>query len=100
MSESAKKKKPKPGKVIRVSPPVWDLLLSRKKPKETIDALVRRLLGVRPRKGESKEMREFFICPSSGIIIADCKDISEARGRVILLKKKLVEDPILVKEVV
>jgi hypothetical protein len=95
-----KEKKPKPGKVIRVSPPVWDLLTEHRRDGETVDALVRRLLGLSPRKGESEETVLFFICPESQVILSGCKDIAEARGQLLLKKKKLIEDPIPVRKVI
>lgn len=86
-------KKPKPGKVIRVDPVVWKLLSAKREPKETITAVLRRLLALPGRKGEKP--KQYYILPSDLT-----ETISEARGRAIVMavrRKTKPEKPIAVR---
>lgn len=90
----------KPGKVIRVSPEVWRVLSREKEGRETVDKLIRRLIGLAPKK--RKTIRTYFILPESRII---CETAAEARGIAIVRhaksgKKIPIEKPIEVREVV
>lgn len=87
--------KPKPGKVVRVDPMIWKFLGSQRKPKETVSAALRRLLGLPSRKGEDPQ-GIIYILPESGIV---CQTLAEARGEAILRavkrgKKKPTEKPL------
>lgn len=94
--------KQKPGKVIRVDPMIWKYLSQNRKPKETVSALIRRLVGLPPRKGANIQSGyRYYILPESKIV---CDSIEEARGQAILRaikagKKKPTEKPIEVRAV-
>jgi hypothetical protein len=95
------KARPKPGKVLRVDPLIWKFLSDRRKPKETNSALVRRLMGLPPRKGDATEAKTWFILPESKVA---CHTIEEARGAAIVIavrtgKKKPSERPVEVREI-
>lgn len=103
-TKEKKKQGPKPGKVIRVDKEAWSLLARKKRPNETISALIRRVLGIPPRKNPTgRIVRRFFILPESRVIL-DCSTIEEARGRALLhfLRKgeEPSEKPIEVREVI
>jgi len=92
----------KPGKVVRVSPKVWEYLKTKRKPKETIDSLIRRLIGFPNKKGEPNSVNTYFILPETKIV---CDSVEEARGKAILFaikngKKKPTEKPVRVREVI
>lgn len=91
----------KPGKVIRVDPIIWKYLNQQRKPKETVSALIRRLLYLPTKKGEAQPQRLFYILPESKIV---CESIEEARGQAILKavksgKKRPSEKPVAVRAV-
>lgn len=113
----------KPGKVLRVSPTVQEFLKARKGPKETFDALIRRLIGL-PRKrektdfvpfvdkveellGEIQDLREEVTAvrsaPSLFVLPSDISEsAAEARGRAVIeavRAKKKPERPIEVKKI-
>lgn len=97
-----RRKKKKPGKVIRVDAVAWAILEKKKRDGETISALIRRILGVTPRKGGGRVSRTFFLLPKAGVLL-DCATIEEARGRAVLYavrKKTEPERPIEVREVI
>lgn len=89
----------KPGHVLRVSPTVWRHLLLRKRKKESVDGMMRRLLGLPSRKGKVQNLRVFWALPKLGVITETEED---ARGLAVVVKvqKKLseIEDPICVRE--
>lgn len=95
-----KKQGPKKGKVVRVSPAVWSLLERERADGETIDALVRRVLGVALKRSR-KKIQTYFILPEAGIV---CSSRKEALGAATLLfvrrgKRGTLEQPIEVTEV-
>jgi len=90
------KAKPKPGKVIRVDDLTWAYLCSKKLASETIAALMRRLIGLTSRKGDTPI--KAFVLPSDMY-----SSISEARGAAVIKavksKHRKPESPIAVKEI-
>lgn len=90
------KQKDKPGKVIRVDPTTWKYITQQKQEKETLSAVVRRLLGLAPKKGNWIP-NKFFILPSSLF-----NSVSEARGAAVMQavkkKDKSIERPIEVRK--
>lgn len=96
MSKQAKKKKAdKPGKVIRIDATVWEFLSAKMRGKETMSAILRRLLGLPRRKTGEIEARTFYALPSDL-----CSSPAEARGRAIqtaVRSKIKPETPIEVK---
>jgi hypothetical protein len=86
----------KPGKVIRVDPITWSFLKERKGRRETISALVRRLIGLPSKKGIVDTTAKFAL-PSE---LFD--SIEEARGAAIMKAvraKKKPEEPVVVRTV-
>lgn len=99
MAEEAKtRKQEKPGKVVRVDPLIWKHLMARRKEKETVSSVIRRLLGLPSRRpGISSPPKKFYVLPSDLSESAE-----EARGRAIIRAvraKKKPERPIEVREV-
>ena len=94
-------KKQKPGKVIRVDPTIWNHIQDKRKPRESISALLRRCLGLPSKKGDKTEGEVFYILPESKVV---CRTLAEAKGEAILQaikagKKKPTEKPIEVRVV-
>lgn len=86
-------RKEKPGKVVRVDPVTWKLIASSRGAKETVTAVIRRLMGLSPRKGDAP--KKLYVLPS-----ALSESIEEARGKAILeavKKKGKPEKPIAVR---
>ncbi len=91
--ESAVVPKSKPGKVIRLDPTLMKLVLKEKGPKETMSAVLRRLLALPPKREKLS-----YVLPSDLF-----RTIAEARGRAVLIavksgKKRATEKPIAVRE--
>jgi hypothetical protein len=88
--------KPKPGKVVRLNPRSWSLVVKAMKKGESIAAATERLLTEKIKLGKS-----YFILPESKIV---CDSISEAKGQAILRavkqKKEVGEKPIEVAEII
>lgn len=83
----------KPGKVLRVDPMIYKVLASKKGPKETWSAVLRRLLGLPSRKGVAP--KKHFVLPSALI-----ESLPEAKGRAVLeaaKKKTKPEKPVAVR---
>ncbi len=90
------KQKPKLGRVIRISPLLDKLLAKHKTSKESMSAVLERLLANPP-----SDNKTYFILPEARIVF---DTIEEARGKAILLAvksgmKKPKEKPIAVREV-
>ena len=88
MDKPKKKRKPKKGKVVRITPDIVNLILIERKEKETISGVIRRLLNL---SGEDR-----YVLPSD--LYAR---IEEARGvaivRAVKSKNKKTEKPIKIK---
>ena len=86
---------PKPGKVLRVDPKLHKYLTNKKGPKESWSSVIRRELGLLPRRG-TPEFDVSFVLPSDLHETA-----AEARGVSVLrsakLKSKTIEKPLMVR---
>lgn len=101
METEAKKKRkqrPKRGHVIRLSPKAWSLVEKKKRSRETIAAVVERLLGLTA-EGASSAL-SFYILPESGVVLK-ARSLAEAKGAAVLLaakrKRTEVERPVEVR---
>lgn len=81
MSEN---KKPKKGRVIRLSPEVELFLRKHRKKSESFDATLRRRFGLPTRKGEPQELGIFFVLENSGRPLIFTEE-PEARGFAVEL---------------
>lgn len=89
-------RKPKKGKVVRLTPETWRLIRDHKMGGETIDQVIRRLMELPPLKGEA-----YYVLPNS--LLVD-KDRAKLLGRAVMMavaqgRRKIQEKPILVREV-
>jgi hypothetical protein len=87
---------PKPGKVVRLDPTIVKHLEAKRRPKETISGVLRRLIGL-PTKDGALELRIYYALPSDLF-----ETVAEARGRAIVSavregKKRLMEKPVPVR---
>lgn len=73
------RKKPK-SKVVRVSETVLDEANRLKKGKETLDSILRRVLGLPTRKGIPQHLLELWLVPSSGFVHTDK---AKAKGEAV-----------------
>jgi len=70
---SEKDKSGKPGKVVRVSPELWKLICTERTEGESVDSVLRRVIGI------DATIEEFFVVPSDL-----CKSPAEARGHAVI----------------
>lgn len=90
-----------PGKVIRVSQKVHDVLSQKLHEKDSWDSLLRRLHGIPGKKLHAPALREYFILPSTMQVF---QTLGKARGAAVVnsVKKGMrkAELPLRVREVI
>lgn len=90
MSDTGKKTKPKPGKVVRLTPDLVRLVSEAQGEGETIPSVIRRLLGL---TGDL-----IYVLPSDiHETVADAK--GEAVIRAVRRKQKKIERPVPVRRI-
>lgn len=87
---SKKKRKTTTHKVMRVSGPVLARLRRLKRDKESLDGLLRRLLGMPTRKGEPQPLKRFYLLPNDDEIVPwiAMEDEEQVRGIQVLKKTR------------
>lgn len=90
VDETKKKRKPKPGRVVRLTPDLVRLVTENQEEGETVPAVIRRLLGL---TGDL-----IYVLPSDiHETVADAR--GEAVLRAVRRKQKKIERPIPVRKV-
>lgn len=80
-------RKKKAGKVVRLSKEVEVHIRKRQHAGESFDATLRRMFGIRGRKGQKNDLRVYYILPN-GTAPKVSTNLAEARGEAIILATK------------
>lgn len=90
------------GEVVRLSRQVVAHIKRKSKDKESVDATLRRLLGLPDKDGKAPALAEYFVL-TQPVLSAFLKE-EQARGAAVMIaaraKKKKAEAPVRVREVV